>query len=107
MADDPGKPASPTCFLDEANDLYRGYLAAAEIQQLVANWRSSAPSPEIAAALALLLDRDQSIDLAIAVAAAPVEKLSAAQLLVAINAMLPKIRDDKIHLALQDIASKL
>src|SRR5258708_39335328 len=106
MAGDPDKSSSPACSLDEADDLYRGFLPPAEIQQHIDNWISKAPSINIATLLSNLQEQPRRVERATAMGNFPA-KISRAQMQREIYALLPKIRDDRMHQALQEIARKL
>ena len=72
-------PASPSCFAHEADDVYMGFAGAAEIATLVRDVRATAfESAPARAQLALHLRR-----------------------------MLPKVRDDRLHLRLSALADTL
>jgi hypothetical protein len=106
MTGDPDKFASPACSLDEAGDIYRGFLTPSELRQVIAKWQSTAPTLDIAAALVALLDPPDSIAPESSQATKSA-KLTPERLRDEINALLPKVRDDKLHRSLQDIAGKL
>lgn len=92
--------ASSVCSLDEAPDDYRGYLPAAEI------------AARLAAIGACLQERDQS-DLAGQIA--ELRRLlpeggaaeSVTEPAAALDALLPRISDDRLHAALRAIRAAL
>jgi hypothetical protein len=110
MATEPTSHASPVCYLDEADDAYRGYATMAEIQQLIQGWIKLAPTSAVADSLTALLSRDlagttlaPSVDSSVAIR----DAASADNLRDEIRRLLPKIRDDAIHAALKAIADSL
>jgi hypothetical protein len=107
MTTEPKPTASPVCYLDEAADHYSGYATPDEILQAIRRWLTQAPSPAIAQALTLLLSAET-------VNAAPnsdgnvaAGHLSADDLRTEMRQFLPKIRNDALHSALQQIIAAI
>lgn len=107
MADEPDKLSSPACALNEADDLYRGFLPPADIQALIQRWIAASPTTEIATALSALLIEMTSSEAEKIVPAKPPEPIPSARLQDEIKALLPQIRDDKMHRILKSIALRL
>jgi hypothetical protein len=110
MATEPKPSASPVCYLDEADNIYRGYAEITEIHQLIRRWIKLSPSPAVARALMALLPLEldettagQSGD---ADAGSPVS-LPAETLRDEMRRLLPRIGDDAMHAKLKPIADDL
>lgn len=91
------RSASPACSLDEAPDLYLGYLTPTEIAaqlNAIATAARRCGQSDLAARFEALMERLPTPTDTVSV----VEDISAA-----IDALLPKIRDDDLHAALRKI----
>lgn len=110
MAAEPKPSASPVCYLDEADNIYRGYAEIAEIHQLIRRWIKLSPSPAVARALMALLPSEldetaasQSDDANTGSA----DSLPADMLRDEMRRLLPRIGDDTMHAKLKSIADNL
>jgi len=97
-AGDGAKPASSVCYLDEADPAYAGFDTAAEISGKLIALAAQLP-PERRALLDYALWR---LDAA-AITAAPETQPATA----ALDALLPRIRDDAIHAAVAALRDSL
>jgi hypothetical protein len=94
-----GKPASPACSLDEAPDAYRGYLAPQDI---------AAELAAIAAALDVIGKGDAAARLRLLGGGeTPADASPISDIAAAFDRLLPRIADDRLHAALQQIRDKL
>jgi hypothetical protein len=115
MAIEPKPNASSVCYLDEADNIYRGYADIDEIRQLIQRWIKQSPSPAIGQAMAMLLPSEHVLpasgDTAVnraAIGDAEISDiLSSAMLRDEIRRLLPRIGDDGMHAKLKSIADTL
>jgi hypothetical protein len=107
MADDRDEFSSPACALNETDDLYRGFLPPAVIQAHIRRWIAASPAPEIAIALAaLLIGNTPTANAPLPNDKSP-EPIPSAQLRDEMIAVLPKIRDDRMHEMLNSVVLRL
>ena len=110
MATEPKPNASPVCYLDEADNIYRGYAEIAEIRRLIQRWIKLSPSPAIEQALTALLPAgpgEAGTGQSEASGTGSADRLPAAMLSDEMRHLLPRIGDDLLHARLKAIADML